>query len=161
MPTPLHARVQRLRDGADPALIARLPSGYAILANQQPEPITGCCMLLPDLPAHAGADGVPAHLNDLSESDRALFLTDWAALGDAVLAATACERVNYLILANQVPALHAHCVPRFAHEDAAKRLMDPFAAYDFPNARRAEPDGRDAALLDRLRAALAKRAVRG
>jgi diadenosine tetraphosphate (Ap4A) HIT family hydrolase len=135
-----------------------MPSGYAILANQQPDPITGCCMLLPDLPGYPDSDGVPAHLNDLTQADRVLFLTDWAALGDAVMAATGCERVNYLILANQVPALHAHCIPRFAHEDPAKRLMDPFAAYDFPSARKAEPQGQDAQLLGRLREALRHRA---
>jgi len=45
-------------------------------------------------------------------------------------------------------------VPRFAHEEPNRRRLGPFEAYDFPGARRAEPDGRDAELLARLRAAL-------
>lgn len=142
---PIANRIERIERGDDPQLIAKMPSGYAILANQQP--LEGCCMLLPT--------PVVAHANDLSAAARAAFMTDFIRLGDAVLAATDAERINYLILCNQVPELHAHAVPRFADEDPAKRLMDPFAAYDFAAARRAEPLGRDAALLERLRKALA------
>jgi len=142
MPTgAIASRVARIERGEDPQLIARLPSGYAILANQQP--LEGCCMLLPN--------PVVAHANDLRGEARAAFMTDFVRLGDAVLAATGSERINYLILCNQVPELHGHVVPRFADEDPAKRLMDPFAAYDFAAARRAEPEGQDAALLAKLR----------
>ncbi|MEZ6318530.1 MAG: hypothetical protein R3B49_07230 [Phycisphaerales bacterium] len=142
-------RVARIRAGDDPQLIARVASGWAILANQQPEGLDGCCMVLPD--------PVVPSLNDLDERERAAFLTDLAALGDAVLAATGCERINYLILCNQVPELHGHAVPRFAHEDPVKRKLGPFEAYDFAGARRADPAGRDAALLAELRAELGAR----
>lgn len=138
-------RVARLERGEDPQIIARLLSGYAILANQQP--LEGCCMLLPT--------PVVAHAADLDGAARAAFMADFLRLGDAVRAATGADRINYLILCNQVPELHAHVVPRFAAEDPIKRLMDPFAAYDFAAARRADPEGRDAALLARLREALA------
>ena len=47
-------------------------------------------MLLPD----PGASSV----NDLNEGARAAFMTDFVRLGDAVLAATGAERINYLIL---------------------------------------------------------------
>lgn len=141
-------RVARLRAGDDPQFIARLRSGWAILANQQPEPITGCCMLLPD-------PVVPA-LNDLAPADRAAFLTDLALLGDAVRAATGAERINYLILCNQVPELHGHAIPRFAAEDPDKRRQGPFEAYDFPGARKADALGQDAPLLARLQAELAR-----
>lgn len=144
-PGPIANRIERIERGEDPQLIARLPSGYAILANQQP--LDGCCMLLPT--------PVVAHASDLSADARAAFMADFLRLGDAVLAATAAERINYLILCNQVPELHAHVVPRFAHEEPDKRLMDPFAAYDFAASRRADPQGTDAALLARLRDALA------
>ena len=40
-----------------------------------------------------------------------------AALGDAVLEATGAERINYEILGNVDPALHAHVIPRHASED--------------------------------------------
>ena len=113
-------------------------------------------MLLPDLPADllgdSGCPATPAHLNDLSAPARAAFLSDMALLGDIVTKATGCERLNYLMLCNQVPVLHAHIVPRFASEDANKRLGDPFAVYDFPNARRADAHGTDAELFTRLKA---------
>lgn len=149
-------RIARIKAGEDPQLIARLRSGFAILANQQP--LDGCCMLLPDLPHELLGDSrcgpTPAHLNDLPPAARTAFLCDLASLGDAVASATGCERLNYLILCNQVPELHGHVVPRYAGEDRAKRLMDPFAAYDFAAARRADPAGRDAVLMSRLRSAL-------
>lgn len=144
---PISNRAERLRRGEDPQLIARLASGWAILANQQPGPITGCCMLIPD--------PVVSSVNDLDAPARAAFMTDLVLLGDAVLAATGAERINYLILCNQVPELHGHVVPRFATEDPEKRRLGPFEAYDFPNARRADAAGEDAALLGRLRSALA------
>lgn len=102
-------------------------------------------MLLPD--------PVVSSVNDLGGPARAAFMTDLVRLGDAVLAATGAERINDLILCNQVPELHGHLVPRFAHEEPNRRRLRPFEAYDFPGARRAEPDGHDAELLARLRAA--------
>jgi diadenosine tetraphosphate (Ap4A) HIT family hydrolase len=152
MTDPITSRVRRIERGEDPQCLGMFPSGYAILSNQQPEPITGCCMLLPRVPT--GADTVPAGLHEMAERDRAAFLLDLSRLGDAVLAATDAEQVNYLILCNQVPALHGHVVPRFASEDPAKRLMDPFAAYDFPNARKADATTTDAELYARLRDAV-------
>ncbi len=158
---PITNRINRIKAGNDPQALGRLRTGYAILANQQPEPITGCCMLLPDIPDEllpgAPCGPTPANLNDLPVPARAAFLADVALLGDAVIAATGCDRLNYLILCNQVPVLHAHVVPRFADEDDDKRLMDPFAAYDFAGARRADATGPDRALWQRLRDALAER----
>lgn len=148
-PGPIANRVDRIVRGDDPQLIARMPSGWAILSNQQPGPITGCCMLLPD--------PVVSSVNDLDASARAAFMTDFVTLGDAVLEATGAERINYLILCNQVPELHGHCVPRFAGEEPEKRKLGPFEAYDFPNARKADATGPDAELLARLKAALGRR----
>lgn len=149
-PGPISNRVARIVRGEDPQLIARMPSGWAILANQQPDAINGCCMLLPD--------PVVSSVNDLSPERRAAFMTDFVRLGDAVLAATGAERINYLILCNQVPELHGHAIPRFADEDPDKRKLGPFEAYDFPNARKADATGADADLLRRLKAHLDPRA---
>ena len=155
---PISNRISRIKAGNDPQLLGFLSTGWAILSNQQPDAITGCCMLLPDLPAKlldgAECGPTPRSLNDLPGPARTAFLADVARLGDAVLAATGCEQLNYLILCNQVPVLHAHVVPRFAAEDPEKRLMDPFAAYDFGSARRADAAGEDRALFIRLRDAL-------
>lgn len=161
-PNAIAARVALCRAGAEPTCFARLGSGWAVLTDRQPEPIHGCCMLLPDFadPAFAvNAKGVhPARgvLNDLHPAARAAFCSDLARVGDAVLEATGCAHVNYLVLCNAVPALHGHVVPRYESEDPARRRLDPFAAYDFPGSR--PPDGignpRDASLVARLRAAL-------
>ena len=145
---PITRRVRRILRGEDPQLIGRLPSGWAILGNQQPAPLDGCCMLLPD--------PVVASVNDLDPDARSRFMSDFVRLGDAVLEATGAERINYLILCNQVEELHGHAIPRFATEDPAARRLGPFEAYDFPGARRADASrsGPDHALLQRLRSAL-------
>jgi diadenosine tetraphosphate (Ap4A) HIT family hydrolase len=131
----IQARVARARSGEDPELLARVPSGYAILGKYQPVPIRGCCMLLPD--------EVVASPNDLALAARAQFFSDLVLLGDAILEATGAERINYLVLCNQVPELHGHCVPRFASEDPALRLQGPFEAYDFGLAPIADARGAD------------------
>lgn len=145
----LHAisrRLARIHAGEDPQCIARMASGWAILAKFQPEPIVGSCMLLPD--------PVVPSLEHLPHDRRVEFLTDFATLGEAVHAATSAERINYLILCNQVPELHGHCVPRFANEEPDRRSLDPFAAYDFGGARIADATGVDRELFGRLRAQL-------
>ncbi|MEZ6015223.1 MAG: hypothetical protein R3F49_08925, partial [Planctomycetota bacterium] len=134
----------------DPCFLARLPSGFAILAKYQPDGIVGGCMLLPD--------PVVPSVNDLAPAARERFFGDMARLGDAILAATGAARVNYLVLCNLVPELHAHCVPRFAGEPLPQRHQDPFEAYDFGAARVADPDGADRGLLLRLQGALGERA---
>jgi diadenosine tetraphosphate (Ap4A) HIT family hydrolase len=140
----------RIRNGQDPQLLARMPSGWAILGNQQPEPIQGCCMLLPDL-----QDGsAPAQLNDLGPREREAFLRDLALLGDVVLEATGAERINYLILCNQVPELHGHVVPRFASEAPELRRLGPFEAYGFADAPRADVTGPHRELYSRLKGAM-------
>ncbi|MEQ8771171.1 MAG: hypothetical protein RIB60_11760 [Phycisphaerales bacterium] len=145
MTSAITARVAALRSGADPLCIARVPSGWAILNERQP--IAPCCVLLPD--------PVVPSLNDLDGPARAAFMADFVRLGDTILSVTDAERVNYLILCNQAPELHAHAIPRFASEDPAKRRLGPFEAYDFAAARTADPEGRDADALARLRAELA------
>ena len=160
MTDPISGRIARIEAGDDPQALGRLRTGWAILSNQQPEGVTGCCMLLPKVPADllgdSGCGATPAHLNDLPPAARAAFLADVALLGDAVTEATGCERLNYLMLCNHVPVLHAHIVPRFADEDPEKRLGDPFAAYDFPGARRADALSADRELHARLAAALVR-----
>lgn len=152
-PGPISNRVQRILDGEDPQLIAEMPSGYAILGKYQPAPITGCCMLLPKL----GGDGVVVPSpNDLDESLRGQFFSDLTLLGDAILEVTGAERINYLVLCNQVPELHGHCVPRYAQEDPDLRLKGPFEAYDFGSARVADAHGEDRQLHAELRATLVR-----
>lgn len=139
-------RIDRIKAGNDPELIAEMPSGYAILGKYQPDPINGCCMLLP-------RKVVPSP-NDLDHEQRAQFFSDFTLLGDAIMEVTGSTRINYLVLCNQVPELHGHCVPRFDSEDPTLRMQGPFEAYDFGNARIAEAQGHDKQLHERLQDAL-------
>jgi len=135
-------RLARIRAGEDPQLLLELPSGPAILGKYQPDPIQGCCMLIPD--------PVVSSPNELDHGARAQFFSDLVLLGDAILNVTGAERINYLVLCNQVPELHGHCIPRFASEEPDRRLAGPFEAYDFGTARVADARGPDEDLHRRL-----------
>lgn len=125
VPTAIHRRVAALRAGDDPTSIARLASGWAVMGD--PQVLAGYCLLLPD--------PVVPTLNDLDGAARTRFLTDMAALGDAVLAATGALRINYAIFGNLEPALHAHVLPRHAGEPPGLRTAQPWA-YDWAAAPR-------------------------
>lgn len=148
----ISARVASLRNAdlnandCAPEFLARMASGYAVFSDVQPDAIRGCCMLLPD--------EVVASPNQLSEVARAQFFSDLVLLGDAILEVTGAERINYLVLCNQAPELHGHCIPRFENEDPAPRLLGPFEAYDFAAAPRADARGVDRELVASLRESL-------
>jgi diadenosine tetraphosphate (Ap4A) HIT family hydrolase len=143
MSTAIHRQVEAARSGELKRLIARMRSGWAVLGD--PQITTGYCLLLPD--------PVVPHLNALSGDNRRQFLEDMARLGDAVLAATGAERINYEILGNVEPALHAHIIPRHTYEVPEKRkqpvwLHDWSAAVPFGVGAHAELCARIAAALD-------------
>ena len=132
-----------------PLLLATFPSSYAILNPNQPAPITGCCMLIPKV--------IVPSPNELTHQDRAQFFLEMTILGDAIMEATGSLRINYLVLCNQAPELHGHCIPRFDTEDPVRRKQCPFTAYDFADSRSSVPRGRDQALVTRLQQALQTR----
>jgi diadenosine tetraphosphate (Ap4A) HIT family hydrolase len=140
--TAIHRRVARLRAGDDPGCIARLPSGWAVLGEQQF--LRGYALLLPD--------PVVGTLNELDGLARTQVLTDAALLGDALLEVTGALRINYAIFGNLEPALHVHVVPRYANEDQALRTAHPWS-YDWNAAPRFD-EVRDAPLLAGLRCVL-------
>ncbi|GAB5496352.1 MAG: hypothetical protein Phyf2KO_14320 [Phycisphaerales bacterium] len=142
-------RVALARDGQHPSLVARMSSGFAVLNDNQPVAIAGCCVLLPD--------PVVPSVNDLDADHRAAFMSDLLLLGDAVLTATGAERINYLILCNMAPELHAHVIPRFASEDPKLRRLGPFEAYDFSSAPSCEPAGCHSELATSIQRELAAR----
>lgn len=112
--TLIHERVALARAGQNPTVIGRTASGWAVLGDWQLP--RGYCLLLPD--------PVVPSLNDLDGPGRQLFLLEMAALGDALLAVADAFRINYEILGNGDPALHAHVFPRLASE-APERLKAP------------------------------------
>jgi len=141
MSTAIHRRVTALREGRDPTVIGRLPSGWAVFGERQF--LRGYCLLLPD--------PVVPHLNDFAADTRSQFLSDMAALGDALLIETGALRINYAMFGNLEPALHAHLVPRYADENEVLAVAHPWA-YDWSAAPAFEP----AAFAD-LAAALRRR----
>lgn len=123
MSTAIHRLVESCRRGEDPAVVARLRSGWAVMG--QPQVLSGYCLLLPD--------PVVPHLNALERSERDLFLCELGLLGEAVLAATGALRINYAIFGNVEPALHAHVHPRYVDEPPAMRTNNPWG-YDWQQA---------------------------
>jgi diadenosine tetraphosphate (Ap4A) HIT family hydrolase len=141
MSTAIHRRVAALREGRDPTLIARLPSGWAVFGERQF--LRGYCLLLPD--------PVVPHLNAVDAPGRAQFLADMAAFGDALLAETGALRINYAMFGNLEPALHVHLVPRYADEKAPLDVAHPWA-YDWAAAPAFDP-----LVFETLKAALCRR----
>lgn len=110
-------RLAQLAAGKSDALIARLPSGFVVMGDSQF--LRGYCLLL----AYPKVE----KLNDLTGKARSQFLNDMAAVGDAVLQATGCVRINYSIYGNLDPFLHAHVIPRYADEDEQFRTLPPMS----------------------------------
>lgn len=130
MPTLIHRRVVAARNGTNPTVICRVPSGWAVLGDAQF--LRGYSLLLPD--------PVAPSLNDLDPAARQRYLLDMTIIGDALLETTDAFRINYEILGNTDAALHAHIFPRYLSEpeelrkgpvwlyDRAVRLATPFDA---------------------------------
>ncbi len=116
-------RVARARAGTNESVVCSVPSGWVVMGDVQFLP--GYCILLPD--------PVVPSLNDLVEPARTAYLRDLARVGDAVLAVTGALRINYEILGNVDPELHAHVFPRFAHEPDERRRA-PVWFYDWASA---------------------------
>jgi diadenosine tetraphosphate (Ap4A) HIT family hydrolase len=105
-PTIIHERNELSRAGKNPTVICRMPSGWAVMGDHQF--LAGYSLLL--------ADPTVVDLHDLDREARQRFLLDMSLLGEAVLACTDAYRINYEILGNSAPALHAHVWPRFLEE---------------------------------------------
>ncbi|MEV4134824.1 diadenosine tetraphosphate hydrolase [Dactylosporangium sp. NPDC049742] len=143
-------RIRSALEGRNPTVLARLSSGFAVIGDTQFLP--GYCLLLSDDPS---AD----RLADLSRSRRLAFLADVDLIGEAVQ--TVCarhdpqfRRVNYSVLGNLDPILHAHIHPRYGWEPP-ELLRGPVSHY--PVAAHTVPLGPG---HDQLRADLATEIAR-
>ena len=139
-------RLQSIADGRNPALIALMPSGFAVMSDTQF--LRGYCLLL--------AYPMVEQLLDLPEPSREQFLTDMAKLGAAVKEVTGCRRVNFGIYGNQDPFLHAHIWPRYDDEPDELRTIPPLS---FPADIRTDKEFafdriKHGGLLERIRQAL-------
>ncbi len=120
MSTVIHKWVEQCEAGTNPRLIARVASGWVLLGESQF--LRGYTLLVPSQ--------VVGDLNALKGSDRVQFLSDYANIGDVLLEVTDAVRVNYEILGNQEPALHAHLFPRYSDE-AVELCTKPVWFYDW------------------------------
>ena len=147
MTTLIHQRVEAARAGANPTVICRVPSGWAVLGDLQF--LRGYALLL--------ADPVVPDLNSLDESRRIRFLQDMAILGDALLEVTRAYRINYEILGNTEAALHAHVFPRYMSEPEDLR-KGPAWLYDREYRLSIKFDAdRDKELMQQIAAAIQRR----
>lgn len=135
-------RVALARRGMNDTVICRLTSGWAVMGDVQF--LRGYCLLLPD--------PVVPSLNDLDDEHRTQFLGDMVHLGDAILQVTSAERINYEILGNSEPELHAHVFPRYSTEPPDLRRV-PVWFYDWTTAPPFDPSIH-ADLRDALRESL-------
>lgn len=138
MSTLIHRQVEDCRAGRNPKTIARVSSGWVVLGDAQFLP--GYSLLLPD--------PVVVDLNALSQEQRETYLYEMSVIGDALLDVTDAYRVNYEILGNTEPALHAHIFPRYQSEPEELRRV-PVWSYDWKNAPAFDP-GRDRPVIDRI-----------
>ena len=145
MPTIIHRRVEAARRGENPTVICRVSSGWVVMGDVQF--LRGYSLLLPD--------PVVSDLNALKGEARQSFLRDMALVGDALLEVTGAVRINYEILGNQEPALHAHVIPRYAGEPEELRTR-PIWFYDWDTAFPFDPQ-RDRELMDQIAAAIRRR----
>lgn len=140
----IEERVELARNGKNPYVIAKLKSGWLVIGDVQP--VEGYCVLL--------ADPVVTDLNCLTEEDRAQFCLDMTRVGDALMKITDTYRINYEILGNSEPALHAHILPRYLNEPEEKRGRPAFAAYDWRKSRPYDQE-RDQEFVEKMRKLMA------
>jgi diadenosine tetraphosphate (Ap4A) HIT family hydrolase len=146
--TLIHDRVAAAERGENPTVICRMRSGYLVLCDKQTP--TGWCILL-SVP-------VVADLDDLDVDQQGAFLSDMAVAGAAVKKVTGAYRINYSILGNTDPALHAHIQPRFITEPDALRRQPLWAVWQHLESVPFDAE-RDRTIMSRIRSALGDAAV--
>jgi diadenosine tetraphosphate (Ap4A) HIT family hydrolase len=147
METLIHNRVRLAREGKNPMVIRRMPSGWLVLGDNQR--LRGYCLLL--------SDPVALDINDLAPDARTAFLRDMASIGDALLEVTGATLINYMLLGNLDRALHAHVHPRYADESDDRRQQGPWA-YHGENVP--FDLSRDRSLMERIGEAIDRRGAR-
>ncbi len=147
MPLNIPERIAAARAGTNPTVVCQVPSGWVVLSDQQF--LSGYCILLAD-PA------VPS-LNDLNLAERVKFLADMAVVGDALQEVTGAFRINYAILGNSDPYLHAHIIPRYLTEPDELRKTLPWNYPQSEQASRLFDAERDQGLMQRLSQAIRSR----
>lgn len=148
-PTIVHERVDLARRGLNKTVVCHVRSGWVVLGDDQR--LRGYSILL--------ADPICENLNALSGEARQQFLSDMAAVGDALMEVLKPSIINYSILGNSDRALHAHLHPRYDSEDPEKRRTIPFIYHWLKMPSVPFDAERDGPLIEQLRAAIERRAI--
>jgi len=111
--------------------------------------LPGYSLLLPD--------PVVTDPNHLNEAQRKAFFYEMSLVGDALLSVTDAVRINYEMLGNLEPALHAHIFPRYLTEPEDLRLK-PVWFYDWESAPSFDLD-RDRRIMEAIRDYLQSRGM--
>lgn len=131
----------------DPAFICQVPSGWVFLCKLQF--LRGYCIL--------ESDPVVDSINALAPARQSQFLLDMVLVGDALLEVTGAYRINYALLSNTKPILHAHIVPRFLDEPDQLRKEPPWAYPNLDDPAARLDYARDRSLIAELAQAIGKR----
>jgi diadenosine tetraphosphate (Ap4A) HIT family hydrolase len=118
--TQIHRRVDAAKANRNPNVICQVTSGWVVMADEQLTP--GYCLLLPD--------PVVQDINSMDMENRIQFLADMVIIGDALMEVTDACRINYEIMGNSEPALHAHIIPRYANEPDQWRKKPAWLQYE-------------------------------
>ena len=105
-----------MEPSTDPSFICQMSSGCVYLSQMQF--LRGYCIL--------SSEPVVASINDLLLDERSFFLLDMVKIGDAIMKVTDAFRINYAIMGNNQPVLHAHIVPRYMWEPEKLRKGLPW-----------------------------------
>lgn len=97
-----------------PRFVCSLNHSYVELGKHQFLP--GYCILF--------AKEKYEHLTDMPFSVREEYLMEMTLVGEAMQEVLPCLRINYSLLGNTYPAVHAHLFPRYAWEEENKRKTD-------------------------------------
>jgi diadenosine tetraphosphate (Ap4A) HIT family hydrolase len=138
-------RIALAERGENPTVICRMASGYLSLCDIQTP--RGWCVLTSVPLVH--------DLDDLRIEQRVQFLTDLARAGEALKRVLGAYRMNYSILGNTDPWLHAHLQPRFADEPPEQKSQ-PIWSFGKQLPQVAFDPQRDAELMERIRAQVAR-----
>ncbi len=145
--TLIHRRVETARAGTNPTVVCRVSSGWVVLGDIQF--LRGYSLLLPD--------PVVPDLNTLTKQQRLTYLYEMSILGDALLEVTDAYRINYDILCNTEPALHAHVCPRYLTEPDELRRGTPWSYHARQLNQVPFDHERDKELMGQLAAAICQR----
>ena len=126
--------------------ICRLSSGVVYMSTRQYH--RGYCILQ--------AEPEVESINHLTLPKQAEFFTDMTHIGDAIMQVTGAYRINYMILGNSHPVLHAHIIPRHEFEPEVLKCELPTTNPAFDDEAYVFNAARDGKLMKTLRELLSR-----